>query len=105
MIYFGLLALAVGLGVPIAVLSAARGQGDTAKAMLEGIARQPEASGQMFLPFILGLAFIESLVIYAFVMFFILSSKLPTVPDAVKGVAAQSGQRISVTDKGIISVK
>lgn len=79
MVYFAVLAFVVGFGVPVAVLSAARGQGETAKAMLEGIARQPEASGAMFLPFILGLAFIESLVIYAFVMFFILSGRLPTV--------------------------
>lgn len=87
MIYFGLLALAVGLGVPVAVLSAARAQGETAKAMLEGIARQPEASGQMFLPYILGLAFIESLVIYVFVMFFMMSGKLPAAADALKAIS------------------
>lgn len=83
MIYLAALALAVGLGVPIAVLSAARGQGDAAKAMLEGVARQPEASGAMFLPFILSLAFIESLVIYAFVMFFLLQGKLPDIDKAI----------------------
>lgn len=92
MLYFAMLALAVGLGVPIAVLSAARAQGETAKAMLEGIARQPEASGQMFLPFILGLAFIESLVIYTFVMFFMMSGKLPVVADVVKVAAAAAGK-------------
>ncbi|MGB9588926.1 MAG: ATP synthase F0 subunit C, partial [Armatimonadota bacterium] len=45
--YFVALALAVGLGLPIAVLSAALAQGRAASAALEGIARQPEAAGKI----------------------------------------------------------
>ena len=71
------LALAVGLGVPIAVLSAAIGQGKAATSAMEGIARQPEAAGKIQTAMIIALAFIESLVIYVLLMFFLLQSKLP----------------------------
>ncbi|HET6455637.1 MAG TPA: ATP synthase F0 subunit C [Armatimonadota bacterium] len=77
MLYLTALALAVGLGVPIAVLSAAIGQGKAATSAMEGIARQPEAAGKIQTAMIIALAFIESLVIYALLMFFILSGKLP----------------------------
>ena len=39
--------------------------------ILEGIARNPNASGKLFTPMILGLALIESLVIYALVIAFV----------------------------------
>jgi F-type H+-transporting ATPase subunit c len=79
--YFVALALAVGLGLPIAVLSAALAQGKAASAALEGIARQPEAAGKIQTAMIIGLALIESLVIYALLIFFILQSKLPSTAD------------------------
>ena len=77
MLYLMALALAVGLGVPIAVLSAAIGQGKAATSAMEGIARQPEAAGKIQTAMIIALAFIESLVIYVLLMFFLLQSKLP----------------------------
>ena len=64
----GLGAVAAGLGLGIAVLGGALGQGRTAATALEGIARNPGASGNMFLPFILGMVLIESLVIYSLVV-------------------------------------
>jgi len=79
--YPAALALAVGLGLPIAVLGAATGQGKAAAAAMEGIARQPEAAGSIRSALILSLALIESLVIYALLMFFLLSPKLPAVQD------------------------
>ena len=75
---FGL-ALAVGFGLPVAVLSAAIGQGRAAAAALEGMARQPEAAGSIRTSMIIALAFIESLVIYALLMFFLLQGKLPSI--------------------------
>lgn len=75
--YFIALAIVVGMGLPVAVLSAAIGQGKAAAAALEGIARQPEAAGRIRANMIIGLALIESLVLYALVIFFILSSRLP----------------------------
>ena len=46
MLYLSILALAAGLGVPIAAFGAALGQGKIGAAALEGIARQPEATGR-----------------------------------------------------------
>jgi F-type H+-transporting ATPase subunit c len=69
----------VALGLPIAVIGAGLGQGKAAAAALEGVARQPEAAGKIQTMMIIALALIESLVIYALLMFFMLQGKLPTV--------------------------
>ena len=79
MLYLGLLALAVGLGLPIAVIGAGLGQGRAAAAALEGMARQPEAAGRIQTAMIIALALIESLVIYALLMFFLLNTKIPAI--------------------------
>lgn len=68
--------IATGLGIGIAAFGGALGQGKAASAALEGIARNPGASGKIFTPMILGLALIESLVIYALVISFMLLGKL-----------------------------
>jgi F-type H+-transporting ATPase subunit c len=69
----GYIALGAGLGLGIAAGGGALGQGRTAAAALEGIARNPGASDKIFTPMILGLALIESLVIYALVIAFVFS--------------------------------
>lgn len=86
MLYLMALVLAVGLGVPIAVLSAAVSQGNVATSALEGIARQPEAAGKLQTAMIIALAFIESLVIYALLMFFLLQGKLPVTTDVLSKI-------------------
>ncbi|MHB0912526.1 MAG: ATP synthase F0 subunit C [Armatimonadota bacterium] len=88
MSYFVALVLAAGLGLPIAVLSAAIGQGRAASAALEGIARQPEAAGKIQTAMIIGLALIESLVIYALLIFFLLSARLPETEVILKTLGA-----------------
>jgi F-type H+-transporting ATPase subunit c len=60
--------LAAGFGIGIAVLGAALGQGKIAAAALEGIGRNPGAAGAMFVPFMIGLALVESLVLFAFLV-------------------------------------
>ena len=70
------IALAAGLGIGIAAFGGALGQGRTAAAALEGIARNPNASGKLFTPMILGLALIESLVIYSLVVSLMLMGNL-----------------------------
>lgn len=72
----GLIGLGAGLAIGIAALGGALGQGKTAAAALEGIARNPAAQGKIFTPMIIGLALIESLVIYAFVIAFFLNGKI-----------------------------
>ena len=64
--------MAIGLGLGIAALGGALGQSRAAAAALEGIARNPNAADKLFTPMILALALIESLVIYALLLVFIL---------------------------------
>jgi F-type H+-transporting ATPase subunit c len=70
------IALAAGFGIAIAAVGGAMAQGKAVAATMEGIARNPGASGKMFVPMILGLALIESLVIYSLVISFTLVGKL-----------------------------
>ncbi|GAB4457220.1 MAG: hypothetical protein OHK0029_16600 [Armatimonadaceae bacterium] len=92
MLYLGLLALVTGLGLPIAVIGAGLGQGNAAAAAMEGIARQPEAAPKIQTAMIIALALIESLVIYALLMFFLLQGKLPTLtPEQVTALVSAGG--------------
>ncbi len=91
MLYWGLLGLGVAIGLPIAVIGAGIGQGNAVGKGLEGMARQPEAAGTIQTAMIIGLAIIESLVIYALVMFFMLNPKLPTVDQATAAMNAGAG--------------
>ncbi len=77
MIYLAVLAFGATLGLPIAVIFASRAQGNATSTALEGIARQPDAAPRIQTAMIIGLALIESLVIYSLLMFFILLAKLP----------------------------
>jgi F-type H+-transporting ATPase subunit c len=70
------IALAAGFGIAIASFGGALGQGRAIAAGLEGIARNPSAQNKIFIPMIVGLALIESLVIYTLVIAFILVGKL-----------------------------
>jgi F-type H+-transporting ATPase subunit c len=72
----GLLALAAGFAIAIAAGFGAMGQSRGLAAALEGIARNPAASGKLVTPMIIGLAMIESLVIYALVIALMIVLKL-----------------------------
>jgi F-type H+-transporting ATPase subunit c len=52
------------------------GQGRAAASALDGIARNPQASGKIFTPMIVALALIESLVIYGLLIAFNLAGKI-----------------------------
>jgi len=56
---------AIGLG--LAAAGVGLGQGKAVCAAMEGISRNPQAQGQMFGPLILGLAFMEALVIFTLI--------------------------------------
>ncbi len=64
------LGVGAGLSIGLAALGGGIGQGRTAGSALDGISRNPGASGKMFVPMILGLVLIESLVIYALLISF-----------------------------------
>jgi F-type H+-transporting ATPase subunit c len=70
--YYGIAAIACGIGVGIAAFGASIGQGMGLKGATEGIARNPGASGKITTTLIIGLAMIESLCIYALVVALIL---------------------------------
>jgi F-type H+-transporting ATPase subunit c len=64
--------LSAALAIGIAASAGAIAQSRAASTALEGIARNPNASGKIFTPMILGLALIESLVIYALIISFMI---------------------------------
>jgi F-type H+-transporting ATPase subunit c len=66
-VFFSSEGLAI-IGIGIAVFGGAMAQSKAISAALESIGRNPGAAGQMFLPWLLALVLIESLVIYAFVI-------------------------------------
>jgi F-type H+-transporting ATPase subunit c len=83
MLYLFGLALATGFTVALAAFAGSLSQGRAIAAAMEATARQPEAGGRLFTLLILGLAFIESLTIYALVISFVLSGKLPAVQEVL----------------------
>lgn len=66
----GLFFIAKALAIGLAAIGGALGQGKLVAAALEGIARNPGAAGQIQTPMILGVAFVESLVIFALIICF-----------------------------------
>ena len=83
--FLGDIGLAAGLAIGLAALGGALGQGRTAATALEGIARNPSAAGSITTPMIIGLALIESLVIYALVVAILLWTKIPAFAQIVAG--------------------
>ncbi|HEU4433657.1 MAG TPA: ATP synthase F0 subunit C [Pyrinomonadaceae bacterium] len=63
-------AIAAGVGFAIAVLGGALGQSRIGAAACEGAARNPGAAGRIQTMMILGLALIESLVLFALLVVF-----------------------------------
>ena len=70
------IAVAAGFGIALAAFGGALGQGRTASTALDGIARNPSAADKLFTPMILGLALIESLVIYSLIISILLLGKV-----------------------------
>lgn len=63
-----LIMLAAGIAIGLAALGGTMGQGKAASSALEGIARNPEAQNKILIPLIIGMALIESLVVFAWVI-------------------------------------
>ena len=72
------IALAAGIAIGLGAFGAALGQGRMAASAMESIGRNPNAADRIQLPMILGLAFIEALALYAFVIAFFLQGKIQT---------------------------
>jgi F-type H+-transporting ATPase subunit c len=69
-------AIGAALAIGLAVLGGGLAQGRAAAAALEGISRNPGAAPRIQTPMILGLALIESLVLFAFIIAFLLTGKI-----------------------------
>ncbi len=70
--YFTVSVFAAGFGIAIAAFGGSLGQGMAIKSAVEGIARNPESSGKVTVTMLIGLAMVESLVIYTLVVALIL---------------------------------
>ncbi len=69
------IAIGAGLAIGLAGLGCGIGQGLAAAGAVQGIARNPGAAGQIQTPMIIGLALIESIALYGFVIGFQLQGK------------------------------
>ena len=69
-------AAAAGFAIGIAALGGTMGQGRATAAALEGISRNPGAAARIQTPMILGLALIESLVLFAWLIALFLQLKI-----------------------------
>ena len=88
--FFSYAVLAAGIGIGIAAFGTGIGQGLAIKSSVEGIARNPEASGKITVTMLIGLAMIESLCIYALVVALIILYAYPMT----KPIAAALGFKI-----------
>ncbi|MEE2827830.1 MAG: ATP synthase F0 subunit C [Myxococcota bacterium] len=71
----GWVAVGAGVAIGFAALGCGIGQGLAALGALQGISRNPSASGKIQTPMLICLALIESLCIYALVIAFFLQGK------------------------------
>ena len=69
-------ALGAALAIGLPALGGALGQGRAAASALESIGRNPNAADKVFVPMLLGLALIESLVIYGLIIAILLQGKI-----------------------------
>lgn len=72
----GLIAIAAALAIAVSTIFPALGQGMTAKAAMESIARQPDAAKDIRSTLIISLALMEALTIYGLLIAFMLVSKI-----------------------------
>ncbi len=75
--FFSYAVMAAGFGMGIAAFGTGIGQGLAIQKSVEGIARNPEASGKITVTMLIGLAMIESLAIYALVVALIILFAYP----------------------------
>ena len=88
--FFSYAVMAAGFGIGIAAFGTGIGQGLAIQKSVEGIARNPEASGKITVTMLIGLAMIESLCIYALVVALIILYAYPMT----KPIAAALGFKI-----------
>ena len=71
-----IIALAAALSIAASTIAPAMGQGKTAAAAMESIARQPDAAGNIRSTLIISMALMEALTIYGLLIAFMLVAKV-----------------------------
>ncbi len=84
--WVSLIAVGTGIGLGLAAMGGSIGIGKAAAAALDGVARNPAVQPKIMILLILGLAFIESLVIYMTVIAFMHTGLLNKVMGSVFGL-------------------
>jgi F-type H+-transporting ATPase subunit c len=82
--YFSWCVIAASFGLAIGVIGTGYSQGLAIKSAVEGVARNPGASGKVLTTMLIGLAMIESLAIYVFVVSMIILFVNPFTEHVVK---------------------
>jgi len=88
--FFGI-AIACGFAIGVAALGTGLGMGYAINGALQGTARNPEASKKIMALMIIGLALIESLMIYAFVVCLIMVFKIPDLSQMLDAIVKSFG--------------
>lgn len=86
-IYFGLVALGMALMLPLAAIGCGIGEGMIFASAIQGIARQPEASGRIQGTMYVTFAIVEALYIITLVFFFVMGTHLPTADQVTQLLA------------------
>ncbi len=90
--YLGLSYLGAGFGAGLIVFGASLGIGKLAASAIEGMARQPELSGDLRTAMIIAAALIEGFTFFALVVTFMLATQAPKVPVGPAVAPAQAEQ-------------
>jgi len=82
--FFAWCVMAAGIGMGLGSFGTGIGQGLAIKSAVEGVARNPGASGKILTTMMIGLAMVESLAIYVFVVAMIILFANPFTEEVVK---------------------
>jgi len=82
--FFAWCVMAAGIGMGLGSFGTGIGQGLAIQKAVEGVARNPGASGKILTTMMIGLAMIESLAIYVFVVAMIILFANPFTEEVVK---------------------
>lgn len=85
--YFTWCIITAGFAMALGVVPTALSQGMAIKSALDGVARNPGASGKVLTTMLIGLAMVESLAIYVFVVAMIILFANPFTQYVVTAVA------------------
>jgi len=85
--FFAWAMIAAGIGMGLGSLGTGIGQGLAIQKAVEGVARNPGASGKILTTMMIGLAMIESLAIYVFVVAMIILFANPFTEEVIKLLA------------------